>query len=42
MAFARMIAEIGYGVAIAEMGLDEIEEAYVLPANLGERKNIGR
>jgi hypothetical protein len=42
VAFARMIAKIGYGFAVAEVGLDEIEEAYVLPAILGERQDIGR
>jgi hypothetical protein len=42
MAFARMIAKIGYGIAVGEVGLDEIEESYVLPAILGKRKDVGR
>ena len=42
LSFARMLAKIGYCQAIAQFGLDAIQEAYVLPAILGERNDIGR
>jgi hypothetical protein len=40
-AFARLLAKIAYGMAVAEYGLANIEEAYVLPAILGKRDDIG-
>ena len=42
VAFARMIAKVAYGFAVGRVGLDEIEDAYVLPAILGERQDVGR
>ncbi len=38
---ARMIAKIGYCLAVAEMGISAIQEAYVLPAILGRSHDIG-
>ena len=41
--FARMIAKIGYSMAVAEGQLDFISgEPYVLPSILGQRDDIGR
>jgi hypothetical protein len=42
IAFARMIAKIAYCLAVAEYGLDGIAEAFVLPAILGNRSDIGQ
>jgi hypothetical protein len=42
IAFAKMLAKIGYCQAIAQFGLHAIRDAYVLPAILGERNDIGR
>ena len=40
--FPRLIAKVAYGVAVADFGLDMIQEAYVLPAILGQSNDIGR
>lgn len=40
--FARMLAKIAYSFAVAEYGLSAIEEAYVLPAILGKKDDMGR
>lgn len=40
--FARMVEKIAYCEAVATVGLDAIEEAFVLPAILGQRDDIGR
>jgi hypothetical protein len=40
--YPRLIAKVAYGVAVANLGLDIIEEAYVLPAIRGESNDIGR
>lgn len=40
--FARMLAKIIYAYAVAELGLDNIEEAFVIPAILGQKDDIGR
>jgi hypothetical protein len=42
ISFARMLGKIGYCQAVSEFGLDAIKEAYVLPAILGKRNDIGR
>jgi len=42
IAFARMLAKIGYCQAVAQFGRDAIREVYVLPAILGQRNDIGR
>lgn len=42
VSFARMLAKIAYGFAVAEVGFDSIKEAYVLPGILGEAQDIGR
>ena len=42
IAFAKMLAKIGYCQAVAQFGLDAIQEVYVLPAILGQRNDIGR
>jgi len=41
-AFARLLAKIAYGFAVAEFGLDKIQEVYVLPAMKGESEDIGK
>jgi len=38
----RLIAKIAYTILVADVGLDGIEVAYVLPAILGQSQNIGR
>jgi hypothetical protein len=40
--FARLIAKIAYGFAVVKLGLDAIENAYVLPAILGHSGGIGQ
>lgn len=40
--FERLIAKIAYTFLVADVGLDGIEAAYVLPAILGEVDDIGR
>ena len=39
-AFAKMIGKIAYGFAVAHFGLENIDEAWVLPAILGKTKDI--
>jgi hypothetical protein len=43
-AFARMLAKIAYGCAVAAVGCDlsRFEDVYVLPAILGKSDDIGR
>lgn len=43
-AFARMLAKIAYGCAVASVGCDlsRLEDVYVLPAILGRSDDIGR
>lgn len=41
-AFPRLLAKIAYGFAISEFGLGKMQKTYVLPAILGESKDIGR
>ena len=38
---ARLLAKMAYGMAVACYGLENIEKAYVLPAILGEKDDIG-
>jgi hypothetical protein len=40
--FERLIAKIAYTFVVADVGLDGIESAYVLPAILGEADDMGR
>ena len=40
--FARMFAKIAYGTAVANFGLDSIEEACVIPAILGHADDVGK
>ena len=40
--FARLLAKIAYGFAIAHYGLDKIREVYVLPAIMGQLDDVGR
>ncbi|MDX6501371.1 MAG: hypothetical protein QOG23_4631 [Blastocatellia bacterium] len=40
--FAKLVAKIGYGTVIMNFGLAAIEEAFVVPAILGKRDDIGR
>lgn len=40
--FARLVAKIAYGTVIMKFGLAAIEEAFVVPAILGQRDDIGR
>lgn len=43
VAFARMIAKIGYGFAVPHVGgVDGFDEVYVLPAILGKKDDVGR
>ncbi len=42
ISFAQMLGKIAYCLAVAELGLDAIDEAYVLPAIRGERNDIGQ
>lgn len=40
-AFLRLIAKIGYCIAVARYGLDSIAKPYVLPSILGQNDDIG-
>jgi hypothetical protein len=40
--FPRMIAKIAYTFVVADIGLDSIETAYVLPAIMGQSEDTGR
>jgi hypothetical protein len=40
--FARFLAKIGYGFAVAKLGLDGIAEKFVLPGILGTSTDIGK
>ncbi len=40
--FARLLAKIAYGFAVAHYGLNKIQEAYVLPAIRRELDDVGR
>lgn len=40
--FARMLAKIGYGVAVAEHGVDAFAEVFVAPLILGRQKDAAR
>ncbi len=42
MEFARAIAKIAYGFAVLGLGLERIADCYVLPAVMGEARDIGR
>jgi hypothetical protein len=42
VAFARMLAKIGYSYAVAELGINSFDIVFVLPAILGEVDDIGR
>jgi hypothetical protein len=42
IAFARLLAKIAYGFTVATYGLNMVQEAYVLPAILGQSDDIGR
>lgn len=41
VAFAQLLAKIAYGSAVAMLGLDSMEEVFVLPGILGQRDDIG-
>lgn len=40
--FERMVAKIAYGFTVADKGIDNLEEVYVIPAILGKKDDIGR
>lgn len=40
--FERMLAKIAYGFSVANLGMENIEEVYVLPAILGQKDDVGR
>jgi hypothetical protein len=40
--FARFIAKVAYGYAVAQYSLNAFEKVYVVPAILGETNDIGR
>ncbi|MES2672349.1 MAG: hypothetical protein V4673_18270 [Pseudomonadota bacterium] len=40
--FARLLAKIAYSLAVAELGLEKIGKAYVLPIILGDMTEAGR
>jgi hypothetical protein len=40
--FARVITKIAYGVTVLRLGLDAIDDAYVLPAILGDTKHVSK
>lgn len=42
VAFARMLAKIAYGFAVAQYGLHTMRDVYVMPALLGQKDDIGR
>ncbi len=37
-----MLAKIAYGYSVANHGIDTIKDAYILPAILGNKDDIGR
>lgn len=39
--FPRLLAKIAYGMVVMSCGLDEIQEAFVLPSILGKKDDIG-
>ncbi|MEP7324768.1 MAG: hypothetical protein ABI836_02370 [Gemmatimonadota bacterium] len=40
--FARMLAKIGYGMAVLALGLEGIAEPYVIPNILGKADDVGQ
>jgi len=40
--FARLLAKIAYGFAVAQYGIENIDDAYLLPSILGTKDDIGR
>ena len=40
--FERMLAKIAYGFSVAYLGMENIEEVYILPAILGQKDDVGR
>lgn len=42
VAFARLVAKIAYGFAVAAYGVEKLHEAYVLPTILGRADDTGR
>lgn len=40
--FARLLAKIAYGLAVARFGVNIIDTAYVLPAILGKSDDVGK
>jgi len=40
--FERLLAKIAYGFSVAFFGINRLEKAYVIPAILGEKDDIGR
>lgn len=42
IAFAQMLGKVAYCLAVAELGLDAIEEAYILPSILGKSSDLGQ
>ncbi len=42
VAFARMIAKIGFSFAVGELGIDSFKEVFVIPSILGKIDEIGR
>jgi len=41
-AFERMLAKIGLGFAVAQYGIDNLEQIYVRPCILGQKDDVGR
>jgi hypothetical protein len=41
-AFAKLVAKIAYSSAVMEFGLSGIQEAFIVPAILGKRDDLGR
>jgi len=39
--FERMLAKIAYGFSVANIGIENIEEIYILPAIMGEKDDVG-
>lgn len=40
--FERMLAKIAYGFSVANLGMENLEEVYVLPAIMGQKDDVGR
>lgn len=40
--FARLLGKIAYGFAVAHYGLNTIQQAYILPAIMGQVDDVGR